>query len=336
MHVLQNRRRFMAGVASVSAAGLLGTASHASADAPLETTSVRLPRWIDGAYCWAGLYLAGELLRADGFSDVRYVQGDPKLDQWWWIANGQTDFSVNYVPVHLRSIDTGIPIKVLAGLHVGCMELVANEHVKDITDLRGKRVGTPDLNSLHYVLVALMTAYVGIDPTREIDWVIWQGKPAQGFAEGKFDAFLFTPPATQQLRAKKIGHTILNNTLDRPWSQHFCCMVSATSDYASKYPVATKRVLRAIVRGADLCASDPKWSAGKLVERGFLPNYEFALQTLKDTRYDAWRDYDPEASVRFYALRMQETGMIKSSPQQILADGTDFRFISELKRELKA
>jgi NitT/TauT family transport system substrate-binding protein len=99
--------------------------------------------------------------------------------------------------------------------------------------------------------------------------------------------------------------------------------------------VATKRVLRAIVKGADLCISDPAWSAAQMVDRGFVPSYEIALQTLSDTRYDVWRDYDAEASMRFYALRMQETGMIKSSPQQIIADGTDWRFIEELKRELK-
>ena len=60
------------------------------------------------------------------------------------------------------------------------------------------------------------------------------------------------------------------------------------------------------------------------------------MQTLKDTRYDVWRDYDAEASIRFYALKMQETGMIQFGPQQIIADGTDFRFLNELKRELKA
>ncbi len=72
-----------------------------------------------------------------------------------------------------------------------------------------------------------------------------------------------------------------------------------------------------------------------MVDRDFVPATTYALQTLKDTRYDRWRDYDPEDSVRFYALRMQETGMIKSSPQKIIADGTDWRFLNELKRELK-
>jgi NitT/TauT family transport system substrate-binding protein len=333
MPIIQNRRHFLTGAAA--AAGFVGASTSAWAEPPPETTSVRLPQWIDGAYCWAGLYLAGELLRADGFTDVRYVQGDPKLDQSAWIARGETDFSINYVPVHVRSIDAGVPIKVLGGLHVGCLELFANRRVKGITDLKGKRVGIHDADAPSYVLVALMAAYVGLDPAKDIDWVIEDSKPVEAFADGKFDAYLFTSPQMPELRARNIGHTILNSTLDRPWSQHFCCMVSARTDYVNRYPAATKRVLRAIVKGADLCASDPASSAGQLVERGFVPSYEIALQTLKDTRYDVWRDYDPEASLRFYALRMQETGMIESSPQAITDKGTDWRFLDELRRELK-
>ena len=46
--------------------------------------------------------------------------------------------------------------------------------------------------------------------------------------------------------------------------------------------------------------------------------------------------HDVADTMRFYALRMHEAGMIKSSPQKIIADGTDWRFLNELKRELKA
>ena len=52
--------------------------------------------------------------------------------------------------------------------------------------------------------------------------------------------------------------------------------------------------------------------------------------------YDRWREYDPEDTVRFYSLRLREIGMIKSSPQKIIAEGTDWHFLNELKRELKA
>jgi len=337
MQIIQNRRTFLAGLTAAISAELLKVRPSSAAAEPVpETTSVRLPRWIDGAYCWAGLYIAGELLRAEGFTDVRYVQGEKKVDQSVWIARGETDFSVNYAPVHVASIDAGVPIRVLSGLHSGCLELIADDDVEGISDLKGKRVGMHDPDAPSHVLVALMAAYIGLDPVKDIEWVIEPDDPVKAFGEGKFDAYLFTPPETQRIRPKKIGHTILNTTVDRPWSQHFCCMVSATTDYVTRYPVATKRVLRAIFKAADLCASDPPWSAGQLVERGFVPSYEYALQTLKDTRYDTWRDYDPEASVRFYALRMQETGMIKSSPQEIIANGTDWRFLNELRRELKS
>jgi NitT/TauT family transport system substrate-binding protein len=57
---------------------------------------------------------------------------------------------------------------------------------------------------------------------------------------------------------------------------------------------------------------------------------------LNEVPYDKWREYDAEDTIRFYALRLHETGFIKSSPQKIIADGTDWRFLDELKRELKA
>jgi NitT/TauT family transport system substrate-binding protein len=138
------------------------------------------------------------------------------------------------------------------------------------------------------------------------------------------------------LRARKAGHVIFSTALDRPWSQYFCCMVLGNRDYVRKYPVATKRVLRAIFKATDLCVTEPMRVARSLVDGGFTPRYDYALQTLNDVPYNNWREYDPEDALRFYALRLHEAGMVKSSPQKIIADGTDWRFLNELKRELKA
>ena len=73
-----------------------------------------------------------------------------------------------------------------------------------------------------------------------------------------------------------------------------------------------------------------------MVERGFSDRYDYALQALREVPYDRWREYDAEDTVRFYSLRLHEIGMIKLSPQKIIADGTDWRFLNQLKRELKA
>ena len=71
------------------------------------------------------------------------------------------------------------------------------------------------------------------------------------------------------------------------------------------------------------------------MDKGFAQRYDYALQLVKDIPYDRWQQYDPEDTVRFYALRLQEAGRIKSSPQKLIAQGTDWRFLNELKRELK-
>ena len=162
-----------------------------------------------------------------------------------------------------------------------------------------------------------------------------QVRPKELFIDGKIDAFLGQPPVPQELCAKGIGRVVVNSTVDRPWSQYFCCMLAGSTEYVEDHLVATKRVVRSILKATDFCASEPARAARMLVDGGFTPRYDYALQTLQKLPYDKWREYDHEDTMRFYALRLHELGFIKSSPQRIIADGTDWRFLDELKRELK-
>jgi len=84
-----------------------------------------------------------------------------------------------------------------------------------------------------------------------------------------------------------------------------------------------------------VCALEPARAARTIVDRGFTKAYDYALATMKEIPYNRWREYDPEDTVRFYSLRLREVGMLKSNPKKILADGTDWRFLTELKKELK-
>ena len=61
---------------------------------------------------------------------------------------------------------------------------------------------------------------------------------------------------------------IVNSAVDRPWSQYFCCMLAGNRDFVNKHPIATKRVLRAILKAADLCASRASGWRERLVEGG--------------------------------------------------------------------
>jgi NitT/TauT family transport system substrate-binding protein len=336
MPTKQTRRRFLTTLSLAGAAGMLQGPRLPAAEGSLETTTIRLAK--NSGICIAPQYVAEELLRAEGFTDVRYVFTEPGLPQSEAIGHGEVDFSVNFAAPLIIPLDSGIPITVIAGVHVGCFELFGNEDIRSIADLKGKKVGVQGLGSGPHVFLAAMAAHVGLDPVKDIHWVINTDpsvKPIEMFANGKIDAFLGFPPEPQELRARHIGHVIVNSSVDRPWSQYFCCMLAGNRDFVRSKPVATKRVLRAILKATDLCATEPARVARLIVDGGFTPRYDYALQTFNDVPYDKWREYDAEDTIRFYALRLHEIGMIKTSPQKIITDGTDWHFFNELKRELK-
>jgi NitT/TauT family transport system substrate-binding protein len=331
----RNRRRFLATLTATGAAGLIGGLNSRAQDGRLETTTVRIGK-IAGI-CIAPQYVADELLRAEGFTDIRHVETVPGTPAALALARGEIDFTTNFSPPLIVAIDAGEPITIVAGEHVGCFELFAREGIRGIPDLKGKTVGLQALDSSQYLFVSGMASYVGLEPAKDIRWVTSSSPmPMELFAEGKIDAFLGLPPEPQELRARKIGHVIFNSATDRPWSQYFCCMVAGQRDYVRKNPVATKRVLRAIIKAADLCATQPERVARRIVDAGFTSRYDYALQTLKEISYARWREYDPEDAIRFYSLRLREAGFIKATPNKILADGTDWHFFNELKRELKS
>ncbi len=177
-----------------------------------------------------------------------------------------------------------------------------------------------------------------MDPGRDVEWVNARTVPNSMtmFVERKADVLLGFPPQPQDLRARKIGHVVVKSSFDRTWSQYFCCMIAARQAFASRYPIATKRALRAMLKATDICASQPERAAGYLVSKAYGPHYELAVEVVRSASYRQRREYQPEDTVRFHVLRLHEVRMIRSTPQQIISQGTDWRFPNELKKEMKA
>jgi NitT/TauT family transport system substrate-binding protein len=330
MQTLQSRRRFLTTLSAAGTAGLVVAPKPLAADPPPETSIIRLSE-IPGI-CIAPQYVAEDLLKSEGFADVQYV--DVGANVYPAYSSGTIDISIAFVAPFIVQLDEKVPIVLLAGIHVGCFELFGQESVRAIRDLKGKTVAIPALNSAHHTFLASMVAHVGVDPSRDINLVVHPvSESARLLAEGRVDALVGFPPVPQELREKKIGHVIVNSSIDRPWSQYFCCVVAASQEFVRKRPVAAKRALRALLKATHFCSTEPERAARIIAYRGY--RYDYALQTMNEIRYALWREYDPEDAVRFYALRLREAGMIKSNPNKIIAQGTDWRFFNELKRELK-
>lgn len=327
---IRTRRQFLGACTALGSGALFGLPAPAAAEPPPEVKRIRLE---NGPYlCYAPLYMAEEFLRLEGFRDIEYVDGDFSQTE------NQTDIGIWGAPSVVRAVDEGVPVKVMSGMHVGCWELFGNKRVDGLQDLKGKTIAATGFRSVERIWISSVLAYVGINPHRDVKWVE-TGSLAESqrrFLAGKVDAFLAFPPQPQEMRLAKAGHVLVNTTFDKPWSQYFCCMVAAHHDFNRKYPVAAKRALRAMLKATDICVSQPEKVARFLGAKGYEKRYDVALEVVSQLPYGHWRDWNPEDTLRFHALRLKDVGMIKASPNELVARSADFRFLNELKREMKA
>jgi NitT/TauT family transport system substrate-binding protein len=326
------RREFVGGVGALTLAA--AAPALRAAEPPPETTRIRLQ---DAPIaCFAPLYVAEALLRAEGFTDVQYVKTPVAQGPGDALASGLIDIAQDDAAAYMMQLNRRAPIVVLGGLHTGCWELFAQRSIHSLRDLKGKTVAAPE-GSSRKAFISAMVSSVGLDPRRDLVWTRHESEESiRLFEQGKLDALLGFVPEPQVLRAKKVGHVLLDTMTDRPWSQYFCCLAASNQDFVRKHPIATKRALRALLKAVDLCVSQPENAARLVSNRGVPAGYDYVLQAVREIGYSKWREYESEDTMRFWSLRLRDLGIIKSDPKTLLARGTDWRFIRDLKKELKA
>jgi NitT/TauT family transport system substrate-binding protein len=345
---LLSRRTLLRGAAGLSLAAAAGTllpacgsedkgerrAGAAKKDPPPETTTIRLAN-LHPISCIAAQAMAEPFLREEGFTDIQY----PKLPGATFaqtLAEGGIDFTMGFAAMMMLRIDAGDPIVMLSGVHVGCWQVFGTGDIKSIRDFKGKTVAISAPTAPDGVFMATTLANVGIDLRKDVRLVNHPPtETVKVLSSGQVDGAVALPPTSQDMRAKSVGQVVLDSMTDRPWSDYFCCMANVNRNWMEKYPVATKRALRAVMKGADVAGKEPERAAQVMIDRGFTDNYDFAVENLKEIPYNVWREFDPADTVRFYALRLKEAGLIKGTPEQIVSDGTDFRYLADLKQELR-
>lgn len=338
------RRTLLRGAAGLGAAAVVapllgacgGDKERVAAQGPTETPTIRMPK----VALTAGIAqaVAAGFLNEEGFTDVQYVTLRRPEDVFSGLASGEFDMTLLPANMVTVRVDAGDPIVALAGINAGCFQIVAGNAVKTLGDCRGKRLASSGPGFPDDIFLSLTLRNVGIDMRKENTIITHPHDAAvQALTSGEVDAMVTYPPLVNRLRTSNVAQVILDANFDRPWSQYIFSLAVVNRDYLTKNPVATKRALRALLKAADVVAKDPERAAQASKAQGFIPEplYAPTLNELPMIPYNVWRTYDPADTLRFYALQLKETGLINGTPDQILSKGTDFRFLRELKQELK-
>ena len=336
----QTRRRVMAGMAGGVGAGFsLLRWQAADASTPLETTRIRL--MFDPKFpipCYAPQIISEDLLRLEGFDDVQFVPYKEAESETIAFQEGLVDVCVSLASEFVLGIGRGVELTLIGGTHAGCVEVVAGKNVSGLNDLKGKRFAYWVKGAAEHVFLSSVLAYVGLDPERDVTWVelpdpaLWP----EALRSGEVDVVNAFPPLSYILREDSASHVILSTTLDAPWQHFFCCMYAAATEFVDNYPIATKAALRALLKANHLCEADPAGTAKRLLELGAVDRLEHAVLMLEELPYGSWRDYDPVATVRFWALRLSEAGMLDMTPNEVVERGTNFTMANQLAKELKS
>ncbi len=165
------RRDVLGGLTAAGATALAGfRPGPAAAEAPPETTTIRIGGW--GGTCAASTQFAEDLLRAEGFADVKYLrpEGTGAVRERA-VGAGILDFVEGFAGTAITKIDRGKGVLVLAGTHVGCFELFVHDSVRTPRDLKGKRIAVTELGTGRHIFFATLVRSIGLDIERDVTLV---------------------------------------------------------------------------------------------------------------------------------------------------------------------
>lgn len=173
------RRVFLRAVRGTSPAVLLPRTARAAVEPPPETKRIRPAN--RSVLCEAPQYVAEELLQGEGFTEITYAKRSD-LEAEDAFAAGDLDISMAYVVPMIPRIDAGHPIVVLAGVHVGCIEIFANPRIRALRDLKGKRFAIDDPRDKTHVygFMAIILGQIGLDAARDVTWVVAEARSGRG------------------------------------------------------------------------------------------------------------------------------------------------------------
>ncbi len=313
MSMMQTRRRFFRTAALAGAAAALPLSPAAAEEPGLETTSIKLAK--TPAICTMPQMITRQLLEAEGFVDIRYVDVAP-VKGTEPLARGDVDLLVHYASNFVIDLAKGETSTVLAGVHVGCFVLFGNERVRRIADLKGKTVGVQGFG-ISWASVAEPDGRRGRARPQEGHPVArCSGGQAEGSVHRRQDrrlSRLSAGAAGVARPAYRPRHPRYAQSTGHGRNIFAACSAAIGNSCGGIRSRPNARCVRSSRRRIS-ARPIRRWQRRDLVAGGFTDRYDYALQTLKDVSYDQWREYDAEDTIRFYALRMHDAGFDQIEP----------------------
>lgn len=256
-------RRTLLKVAAAGAIALpfAGAASPLlAAPAPAVLKPLKLA-WNTGAVCGAPVALAKHagIFEKHGL-DVEFVNFSGSTEQLLEaIATGKADVGHGMALRWLKPLEQGFDVRIVAGVHGGCIRLLAAKAsgITTLEGLKGKVIGISDLSSPAKHLFSILLAKHGLDPNKDVDWRVFPGDLlAAAVEKGEAQGVAHWDPVTYQFLKTGTFVEVASN-LSEQYANRVCCVIGVRNSLLREDKAAATALTRAIFEAQDLTAHNP-------------------------------------------------------------------------------
>lgn len=285
----------------------------------------------DGALCGAPIYIALDkgFFAEEGF-DVTLISADTETRKIG--LNNGTIPMVNGDFQFFPSIEQGVNVKVVDGLHKGCIKFVVlpDSNIRTVNDFRGKKIGVDEIGGTPHQVASVWLEKGGISAKPEDKQVQFLpfsdgNLELEALYSGQIDvAAMWDPLGSIAEKSGKVK-VVFDLTTDPIFANYYCCYLYASSKVINESPEKIAALLRAYHKAQDWIANNPaeavdiisdkKYSAieDKTLAKELISHYAYPLHSQHGTA-----GYDVEADVKYFATALYDIGYLKTPPDQFV------------------
>lgn len=280
---------------------------------------------LGGAVCGAPAYVAYEkgFFKEEGL-DVELVSGT--LDEnKTGLATGEfvvTNGDFQWFP----SIQQGMNLKVIGGLHKGCIKIVLppNSPIKTAADLKGKNIGVDEIGGTPMSVATIVLANAGINPQTEVTWKAYPlDQLNEAVSKGEVDAFAAWDPFGT-LAVENNGYTVLTDISTDPlFKGKSCCFLYASENQIKENPDKVKAIARAYQKADAWIKEHPEETAQLEIDKKYIASDDVKLVTQLIKSYDFEYTTDTaKDDISYFVKKLDKTGFLKDNtdPAQFAND----------------
>ncbi len=308
-----NKQKIMAAVACSFALFVGGLKAADSSDAAAPT---KIKVGYIGITCEAPLFVAVEkgFFQEEGL-DVSMVKCDWSTYKDT-LALGGIDITHHLIMMFLKPIEQGMDVKILAGVHKGCLRVQtsSSSNIQKVEDLKGKRIGVQGMGTPPFIFANRALAVHGLDPAKDVTWQVFPaGELGLALSKGLVDAIATSEPIGTLLTSSGKVKNVADQATDEPFASEYCCAVVANGKFVANNPKAAAAATRAILKGAKWVEANPQAAAMLAVEKKYLASKpEINAVAISHLRYQPSIS-GGEAAVKSAATAMKNVNMLNAS-----------------------